>query len=326
MQWYYSKDGQQLGPVSDAQLLEHIRSGHIIPKNLVWHVGMPEWLPFTEVAHTIPAASSPSAHPPPPSSNANSLASPYAPPNADIGIALDDPELYHWNKKGLAAVFHHTFKLYLRHLWLIVPAYLIIWLPLNFLSDYINYNVLSPDDIWGAIRLAQVLDLFFGVIAVVAVAHICQTVSKGKPCSLGEAMLEGIAKWGKMWITRLLTGLCVLAGFIALIIPGLYLSIRLSFVDYAVAVENLSGPKALSRSFELTTNRFWRTTGYMLIGMMIVLAPSVGAFFLYEHLPVLESWIASAILTTSLAVFEIFFIIYGFAIYKHWDAEDKNEK
>lgn len=221
-------------------------------------------------------------------------------------------------------MFRHTFRLYFRHLWLILPAYLIIWLPLNFLSTYIEFHHLSPDDIWGATRLAQALDWFFGIVAVVSVAHICQTASEAAPCSLGEAMLQGITKWGKMWVTRLLAGLCILAGLVLLVFPGLYLVVRLSLADYAVAIENKSASRALARSFNLTENRFWRTAGYLILGFLVLLIPSAGSVFLYESQPIFDSWIASSLLSTALAIFEIFYIVYGFAIYKHWDAENRD--
>jgi hypothetical protein len=321
MQWYYAKNGQQLGPVSEEKILACLHNQDITSQTLVWHEGLTAWVPFRDVAHVFTTDAASPHESPLPAAPASPALWPYEPPRAETDPSLADPELYDWNEGGLGTVFRHTFKLYFRHLWLIVPAYLIIWLPLNLLSAYVEYHLISPDNIWGATRLAQVLDWFFGIIAVVAVVHICHTAAEGAPCSLGGAMLDGIKKWGKMWTTRLLAGVCVIAGFVVFIFPGFYLMVRLSLTDYAVAVENASAPQALTRSFDLTRDRFWRTAGYLTLGTLILLGPSFAAMFLYDILPILESWIASAVLTTSLAIVEIFFIIYGFAIYKHWDAE-----
>jgi uncharacterized RDD family membrane protein YckC len=60
MNWYYVDAGAQAGPVEDAQLEELVRSGKIQPDTLVWHDGMPNWLPFREANPSAAAA------PPPP--------------------------------------------------------------------------------------------------------------------------------------------------------------------------------------------------------------------------------------------------------------------
>jgi uncharacterized RDD family membrane protein YckC len=60
MNWYYVDQGQQTGPVNDAQFEELVRSGKILPDTLVWREGMAAWQPFRE-ANTPP----PSSEPPP---------------------------------------------------------------------------------------------------------------------------------------------------------------------------------------------------------------------------------------------------------------------
>jgi hypothetical protein len=47
-QWYYSKDGQQLGPVPLSKLQALVKTGSIRPTDFVWQQGMPQW---TQVAH-----------------------------------------------------------------------------------------------------------------------------------------------------------------------------------------------------------------------------------------------------------------------------------
>jgi uncharacterized RDD family membrane protein YckC len=45
MDWFYAKDGQQQGPVSESDL------GQLVtPDTLVWHAGMTEWQPYRSVA------------------------------------------------------------------------------------------------------------------------------------------------------------------------------------------------------------------------------------------------------------------------------------
>ncbi|MFO7936128.1 MAG: DUF4339 domain-containing protein [Kiritimatiellia bacterium] len=43
MQWYYVKDGQQLGPYNDADFVELVDNGTVKPKTLVWNETMTDW-------------------------------------------------------------------------------------------------------------------------------------------------------------------------------------------------------------------------------------------------------------------------------------------
>jgi hypothetical protein len=78
MQWYYSKNSTQLGPVSEAEIRAKIASGEIGAADMVWKAGMGDWLPVsmvTELSAAMvqqpPALGQPSPYP-----------SPYQPPMA----------------------------------------------------------------------------------------------------------------------------------------------------------------------------------------------------------------------------------------------------
>jgi hypothetical protein len=80
MQWYYSKNGTQLGPVPQGELISKLATGEISPTDLVWREGMGDWLPAARVTEFqgISAASAPVISPNPSSPYA-APASPYAP-------------------------------------------------------------------------------------------------------------------------------------------------------------------------------------------------------------------------------------------------------
>jgi hypothetical protein len=58
--WFYADQGQQQGPVADAQFRDFIARGMIRPDTLVWTAGMTDW----QRAGDIPGLVSPSARPP----------------------------------------------------------------------------------------------------------------------------------------------------------------------------------------------------------------------------------------------------------------------
>jgi uncharacterized RDD family membrane protein YckC len=49
MNWHYVDKGQQIGPVSDEQLQELLRSGKINGDTLLWREGMSDWVPYTKI-------------------------------------------------------------------------------------------------------------------------------------------------------------------------------------------------------------------------------------------------------------------------------------
>jgi GYF domain 2 len=45
MEWYLAREGQQFGPITDAELAEFIKRGHLQPNDLLWREGFSEWRP-----------------------------------------------------------------------------------------------------------------------------------------------------------------------------------------------------------------------------------------------------------------------------------------
>ncbi|HEV2207995.1 MAG TPA: RDD family protein [Verrucomicrobiae bacterium] len=63
MNWYYVAGGQQAGPVDEAQLDQLVQSGQVQPETLVWHEGLPNWLPYREARPESVPAGAPAAAP-----------------------------------------------------------------------------------------------------------------------------------------------------------------------------------------------------------------------------------------------------------------------
>jgi hypothetical protein len=85
MQWYYSKNGTQLGPVAQGELISKLASGEVSPTDLVWKDGMGDWIPASQVAELrgTSAAVTVSTNPSEPLAAPYSApVSPYTPPVA----------------------------------------------------------------------------------------------------------------------------------------------------------------------------------------------------------------------------------------------------
>ena len=83
-QWFYTRGGQQAGPVSLDQLRQMAASGQITPADLVWREGMANWQPMSSMPELggAPAAPAPPAAP---------YGQPYGAPGAPYGAPTPFP-------------------------------------------------------------------------------------------------------------------------------------------------------------------------------------------------------------------------------------------
>lgn len=79
-------------------------------------------------------------------------------------------------------------------------------------------------------------------------------------------------------IGSLLYALAVIVGLLLLILPGIYLLVRLQYYSYLlVEHENMTAVEALRKSMEMTRGKFWRLFGFLLI---VILVNIIGALLL----------------------------------------------
>lgn len=151
-----------------------------------------------------------------------------------------------------------------------------------------------------------------------------KSIMQSQTFSIKELLSQGWKIIGKLLVTGLLSGLAVMGGLILLIIPGIIFAYWFAFTNQIVAVENLSGTAALSRSKQLVIGRFWKTVWYMLFPILIVIAYSF-----------ITSAVAAAIPKPSRSVFELLFsivtwpfglvsLIYSFLVYREFVKPPQN--
>lgn len=90
--WYIEKDGAQLGPVAEVEILDRVTAGEITRQTLLWRDGMEKWTPAGE----IPSLSAAFAAPTP-----SVAVSPYSPPTSEaatieLPIATSGPQVRPW--------------------------------------------------------------------------------------------------------------------------------------------------------------------------------------------------------------------------------------
>lgn len=193
-----------------------------------------------------------------------------------------------------AAILKQAWSVYRSNFVVIAAVILVICLPIDLLSSYMDYFVFDPDDFRKSFKFSRFLDNFIGIIATAAIIWIGHAASKGERPSFGGAMRTGGSSWGLMWWTRFLSGLVLVLGFLLLVLPGVYLLVRLALIEPVVVCERASGSAAMRRSFELTKGRFWKLFGLGLIFGAIMIAIVACIVVPAILIPALDHWLVDA--------------------------------
>jgi membrane-anchored glycerophosphoryl diester phosphodiesterase (GDPDase) len=92
--------------------------------------------------------------------------------------------------------------------------------------------------------------------------------------TVGQAFNQANRRFLQLIGVSIMCFLLVLAGCIALIIPGLYVSYRLMFSLYATVIDNSSVIDSLSSSWELTKGRWWLVFRSYLLIVFVAFVPT----------------------------------------------------
>lgn len=72
-----------------------------------------------------------------------------------------------------------------------------------------------------------------------------------------------------------LMAVLIVAGFLLLVLPGIYLSIAYSFAPYLVVEKNMGAWEAMETSRKAITRYWWRYFGLMLVAMLLIIIGSI---------------------------------------------------
>jgi hypothetical protein len=159
----------------------------------------------------------------------------------------------------------------------IVAAIIALWAlgPLWTVEAYLQTKELSQAVINSAIGI--VLGVVLMIIATVwgSAAMLAAVTDSDGNTSLTEAYGKGWKMLGAYIWVSLLTGLCVMAGFILLIIPGFIVAVWLSLSMYVLAVENVRGTDALRKSKLYVQGHWWAVFGRLCVVYLLYVVVAI---------------------------------------------------
>jgi uncharacterized membrane protein len=264
-QWYYAKDGQKFGPFQKSHMLELYQKGEISPNDLVWEEGTADWIPAANALKTT------SDTPPEPAARPRRFGPidcirrawdlTWKFPAHIIGGALialiitSTTQIPAQISSQLANIEKHSLDL---HSPIVITC--IILYALSFLLMLIVTPLISTGACWMILRIIrghtpEFTDLFIAF----------------KNFKLAAALI----------LANLSVLLLTLLGFIALIIPGIYLAVAYSFTAILVIDKRLGIWESMELSRRIVTKRWWSVLAFVLllalINLLGILACCVGS-------------------------------------------------
>ena len=218
----------------------------------------------------------------------------------------------------MRTILKQSWQTYRQHFPVILAVVVAVWTPLELFSSYMDAFVFGEDDFRKSWKLAQFLANFFGIIATAGVIFIGHEALTGQSATFRSALAAGFSSWGRMWWTRFLSGLALVVGLLLLIVPGVYLLVRLSLVEPVAVQERISGSAAMRRSFALTDGRFWLVfrLGLALLGVYVL---PIALIMATAFVPGLDHWLIDAATQLVADVVAAFATIALVTTYSHFN-------
>jgi hypothetical protein len=183
---------------------------------------------------------------------------PYAPPSSPLDWEPGFGESAPVVATSLFEKLIEAARLLLSNLGLFAALTLTVWLPGNLLIEYLVSRAQNPENPAALMRLNDFIEAVFGPVYVGAMIFALAQRKSGRWVTYSEAMGQGFHHWGRMFGTRFVTGFMILGGFLALIVPGIYMMVKYSLIDHIVVLEETSGREARQRSADLTKGKRWQ--------------------------------------------------------------------
>lgn len=132
------------------------------------------------------------------------------------------------------------------------------------------------DDTTAELLLPTVVSvLVVAPLIAAATIHVLQRLAAGERPRAGHAIQAGLDVFTPVFLAVLLAAAGVALGLILLIVPGLYLAVRLLFVPQSVVLDNVRGADALRHSWDTSRGFWWRTFLVILLANLIAFLPSL---------------------------------------------------
>lgn len=182
--------------------------------------------------------------------------------------------------RDIAELFRDSLTVYIRHAWVfialsaavVVPVYLVV---VGFGLEHLTARYdSSPSVAETAIPTVMGFLVVSPLITAICI-HALRSVAAGERVGAGKAFVSGFEAFTPLFFAVLIAAVGIAIGFIALVIPGIYLAVRWFFVPQAVVIDDSRNLGALTRSSEVVQGFWWRTFGLVVAVNIAVAIPEL---------------------------------------------------
>lgn len=128
-----------------------------------------------------------------------------------------------------------------------------------------------PDGFWNLyLILIPVQLIVYSWLMAVTYSYIAEYLNGNREITTRQVFNRASQKIGKIIMSSIVMGIMLGFGFMLLIIPGLYLTVALAFVQVIIVVEDVPVLKSISRSISLIKGKWWSTFGLVVVMTIVV--------------------------------------------------------
>ena len=180
--------------------------------------------------------------------------------------------------RDVGALFRQSLQVFFAHAWLFILLSAAVVLPVELVVEGIGLEMLtsSYDETPPLVESAVPTVVGFLVMTPIITAiciYALQSIAAGSRPSPSQVFVAGFEAFTPLFGAVVLAALGIALGFLALIVPGVYLAVRWYFVPQAVVIDGARGPAALTRSGQIVEGFWWRTFGLVLLANLAVAIP-----------------------------------------------------
>jgi hypothetical protein len=188
--------------------------------------------------------------------------------------------------------FRYGWQQAIRYLGFFIVAMLLVAI-LGSLNS-IFQQVVGEGNFTAVYFLLSIACFVFSLLFTLGFIRICLRVCDQQSPQFGDLF----SQWGRLiayFFSSILVGLCFLAGFILLIVPGILIALKFMFYGYFI-VEEKAGPiEAMQRSWDVTRGHLLELFLFVLasigINLLGMLACCIGLFVTYPLTQIAKAYV-----------------------------------
>ena len=183
-------------------------------------------------------------------------------------------------QRDVGALFRDAFAVYSRHALLFILLSAAVVVPAELIVEGIGLEMLTSSyDSSPSVAETAIPTIVEFLVVTPIIAAICiyalHQIAGGERPSAGRVLVAGFEAFTPLFAAVALAAAGIALGFVALIVPGVYLAVRWYFVPQTVVIEGARGQQALTRSGLIVTGFWWRTFGLVLLANVAIAHPGL---------------------------------------------------